>query len=164
MHKISFGAGSARRLAGGLLALSLSASPLLAAPAVRVTQPGDLLGQWCGGTAQAPVRELWQQAGPDLWLGMSWTRRPGKPTAFEFLRIQRHGNSLQYVAQPGGRPPTVFAQKPAEQGWLRFDNPRHDFPQRIAYLRQGDSLQVGIAGKGRGGKTSHYAIPMKRCR
>ena len=38
-------------------------------------------------------------------------------------------------------------------GWVVFENPAHDFPNRIEYRRDGAGLRASIAGPGADGKT-----------
>ena len=71
----------------------------------------------------------------------------------ERLRIFRRGDSLMYEAHPVDQALTIFPLRSYSADSLVFENPAHDFPQRIVYQRVGaDSLiaVVGtIAGTGR---------------
>ena len=71
--------------------------------------------------------------------------------AFEYLRIVERDGGLVYVAQPGGRSPTEFVLTKIDGSRAVFENPRHDFPQRIVYeLSNKDSLSASIGfAKGR---------------
>jgi hypothetical protein len=64
-------------------------------------------------------------------VGMGVTTIPGKPTEFEFLRIENRNGVPTYVARPGGKPPTPFASSSATADAVTFANPQHDFPKRI---------------------------------
>lgn len=57
-----------------------------------------------------------------------------------------------YIAQPGGKPPTAFKRTAGGETWARFENPDHDFPQRIEYRREGDRLHAEVAGRGKNGE------------
>jgi len=48
---------------------------------------------------------------------------------------------------PAGTP-THFARTGGGENWVRFENPQHDFPQRIEYRRDGDQLHAAVAGPG----------------
>lgn len=58
---------------------------------------------------------------------------------------------LAYIAQPSGRPPTPFRLLRIGEHEAVFENPEHDFPQRITYSRpEASRLLVGIEGPGKG--------------
>lgn len=61
--------------------------------------------------AHATFTEIWTGGGPDLMVGLGVTVVPGRPTEFEFLRIERRAGRHFYVAQPGGVPQTRGLQE-----------------------------------------------------
>lgn len=122
-----------------------------------------LAGHWCGIGSHAGSEELWLPPAKGELLGLSRSLRDGEMTAFEYLRIVHDDGQSYYVAQPGGRPPTRFARTAAGPSWVRFDNPAHDFPQRIEYRRDGDVLTASISGPGANGEVERIEFPMQRC-
>jgi hypothetical protein len=50
-----------------------------------------------------------------------------------------------YLAQPGGRAPVQFRLTARTRTGATFENPAHDFPQRIVYRRSGDSMVATIS-------------------
>ena len=78
---------------------------------------------------------------------MSRTVRGNSTESFEFMRIVPAGNDPGLHVQPNGAPPTTFAILEIGEGWVRFDNDAHDFPNRIEYRRKGDGLHAWIAGQ-----------------
>ena len=122
-----------------------------------------LAGHWCGVGSHAGNEEYWLAPANGELLGLSRSLRDGEMTAFEFLRIVDDGGQSYYVAQPGGRPPTRFALSDAGAQWVRFDNPVHDFPQRIEYRRKGDALTATISGPGSDGAEQRIEFPMQTC-
>ncbi len=85
---------------------------------------------------------------------MEWAGRgsPGRTTGFEYFRIADVDGVQSFIAQPGGRPPTAFKRTGGGENWIRFENPDHDFPQRIEYRREGNGLHAEVAGPGANGK------------
>lgn len=76
--------------------------------------------------------------------------------AFEYLRIvERHGG-LVYVAQPNGSPPTEFVLAEISATRAVFENPRHDFPQRIVYELSADGGLTASIGFMKGGKPQNF--------
>lgn len=52
-----------------------------------------------------------------------------------------------YLASPKGRQPaTPFKMIEMAANKVVFENPEHDFPQRIIYEREGDTLTARIEG------------------
>ena len=111
-----------------------------------------LAGSWCGGEDGERIEETWLAPVQGESMGMSRTVKHGRATAFEFVRIAKVDGVLSYLAQPGGGAATVFRSSEAGADWIRFKNPSHDFPKKIAYRRDGAGLVAEIAGSGRDGK------------
>lgn len=143
------------------LLLSVNASPVGAA-----TEPqplGWLAGHWCGGDPAEPVEEFWLPAKDDVMIGVSRTLKSGRTTGFEYLRIVPLNGRPTYFAQPGGRPATSFARTAGGVDWVQFENPEHDFPQRIEYRHTHDGLQAQISGPGEGDKEMQISFTFVRC-
>jgi hypothetical protein len=68
-------------------------------------------------------------------MGMSRSFTPERTRSFEFVRIERRGPDVFYVAQPQGEKPTEFRMTKLEDSMIVFENPKHDFPKRISYRR-----------------------------
>ena len=122
-----------------------------------------LSGRWCGGDAQRQIEEVWLAEAGGMLLGMSRTTNVGKPESFEFMRIVHDGKDATLHVQPDGAPPTVFIMAERGEGWIRWENPAHDFPNRIEYRREADALEAWIAGPGRDGKDLKIRFDYRRC-
>ncbi len=79
-------------------------------------------------------------------LGVNRTVRSDGKTAFEFMRIARTDQGISLFASPGGKSATEFPLKRLTKDRVVFENPDHDFPQRIIYHRNGDQLSGRIEG------------------
>ena len=100
-------------------------------------------------------------AGSNL-LGMSHTVVDGKTREFEFMRIVQEDNGdIFFVATPSGQKEARFKLINASDREVRFENPEHDFPQRIIYRRDGESLVGRIEGTSKG-KERAIDFPLKR--
>jgi hypothetical protein len=79
-------------------------------------------------------------------LGHSRSGAGGQTREFEFLRVQADADgTLTYFAQPGGAPAVAFRLTGFNAAAATFDNPQHDFPQRIVYRRDGDTMVATIS-------------------
>ncbi len=77
------------------------------------------------------------------------------------LRQQADG-SVVFIAQPAGRGETAFTLQPGSPGAAVFENPQHDFPQRVIYrLDDGGRLNARIEGQ-RNGSLQGVDFPMQR--
>ena len=83
---------------------------------------------------------------------------------YEFMRILAGADGkLQYVAIPSGQPEAAFPVKEIAENAVTFENPQHDFPQRILYrLVDKDTLVARIEGSV-GGQARAADFPYKRC-
>jgi hypothetical protein len=118
--------------------------------------PAFLAGCWEQRSAELLVQEQWMAPLDGQALGLSRTLRGGRLVGFEFMRIERTPQGLDFVAQPGGRPPTRFALVKQSETALEFHNPAHDFPQTIRYTLQapGELLaQIEGPSKSQAGQT-----------
>ena len=120
-------------------------------------------GHWCVEIGEEIVEEFWLPPHGGVAIGLSRTRTGDRTTAFEYLRIVDVDGVSSYIAQPGGRPPTEFKRTAGGERWIRFENPAHDFPQRIEYRREGDRLHAAIAGPGEDGKEMWISFDYSRC-
>ncbi|MGQ0553010.1 MAG: DUF6265 family protein [Planctomycetota bacterium] len=102
-------------------------------------------GHWSGKLRTSTVEERWCEPAGGAMLAISRTVKGEKMVAFEFLRIAEQGGTLVYFAQPGGRTATEFTLVELSDSRAVFENPHHDFPQRITYERTGEQLTAEIS-------------------
>lgn len=132
-----------RRFAAVLALLLMGQAP---APA-HVADLAWLSGHWETGDADGRwTEEHWSDPRGGVMLGTSRTLNGDRLRDFEFLRIQAGEDGVPaYLAQPGGRPPVTFHLTAHDATSATFDNPQHDFPQRIVYRRRGDTMVATIS-------------------
>lgn len=144
------------------LAAASGAAPVAANPQAGL-QLDWLAGHWCGDSEGARVEEVWLHEAAGTLLGMSRTMRGSRTESFEFMRIAADAGKPAFHVQPDGAPPTVFATKERGDGWIRFANAAHDFPNVIEYRRIGDRLSAWIAGPGPDGKALRIPFEYRAC-
>jgi hypothetical protein len=128
-----------------------AASPLEQGFALRITSGGK-------------TQEQWMRPEGNSMLGMSRTVVNGKTPFFEFLQIRPDGEDMVYLARPQGKEPTSFKLVKINESVAIFENPQHDFPQRIAYQRQIDGSLLAVIEGEEKGKPKRVEFPMKRVR
>lgn len=131
--------------------------------APRAADLGWLAGTWVCERAGRTVTERWGAPAGGMLLGTSHTVAGDRTVGYEFALIRTGADGrLVYEAAPSGQPRAVFALKEAGPRFLLFENPGHDFPQRIRYeLRADGTLLAAIEGT-RGGKERRIEFPYRR--
>ena len=93
------------------------------------------------------VQESWGAPLGGSMLGMSRTVRDGKLIEFESIILRVEKGRLAYEAHPSGQPTATFLSTKISDKSVLFENPKHDFPQRIGYeLKDSSSLLAWIEG------------------
>lgn len=128
-----------------LFASAAVASPTASPRPAGVDDLAWMAGHWEMRGESRHVEEVWLAPEGRMLLGMGRTVRDGRAAAFEFLRIEARADGVFYVASPGGAPPTDFRLVTSEGTRAVFENPAHDFPQRIEYRLDGEALVARIS-------------------
>ena len=106
-----------------------------------------LSGCWVASAGDNRTDEVWMEPEGGMMVGMSRTVRGGMATGYELVLLQRKHGRVTYSAFPSGQSPADFPATEVSAGRLRFENPRHDFPQAIEYERTSpDSLTAKVYG------------------
>lgn len=116
----------------------------VAGTAARVEDLAWLSGCWAPDGAEAGTSEHWMPPAGGSMIGMSRFVMNGDTRAWEYLRIVETGDSsLTLFASPSGQEPAEFQLAGIEENEVVFENPEHDFPQRIIYRLLGSNRLLG---------------------
>src|SRR3546814_6039496 len=130
-----------RMMAAGLALLLAAASP-----AASVDDLGWLAGDWASEADGRWTEESWRAPRGGMMIGHSRSGRGEVLREYEFIRIARGDDgAISYIAMPQGRAPVVFGLVRHDRASATFENAAHDYPQRIAYVRDGDTLTATIS-------------------
>jgi hypothetical protein len=118
-------------------------------------------GCWAGvGTF-----EMWMKPEAGSMMGMGRTVRSGKVVAMEFFVVTESANGVILNVQlRQGSKVTPFRAKEITATSVLFENPEHDFPQRIIYRAQPDGGLLGRIEGNDKGKERVIDYPMKRAK
>jgi uncharacterized protein YfiM (DUF2279 family) len=106
-----------------------------------------LAGHWTGTDQGIEMEEHWLAPKANTMMGLHRDVKGGRTISFEFLRIEATADGITYWASPRGKPATPFRLKEAQDKRVVFENPEHDFPQRIIYWLGADgSLHAKTEG------------------
>lgn len=120
-----------------------------------------LSGQWATAPDTSGMRtfENWELVDSTHWSGLGYVLARADTVSIEELRLVRNGDAIAYgarLAMQNGGEWVDFAMQPTGADTLLFTNPGHDFPQRIAYVRQGADWHATVSGEG-GAFELHFA-------
>ena len=109
-------------------------------------------GCWVLEDGKARTEEVWMKPSGNSMIGMSRTVAGSKTVQTEHIQIRESNGQLAYiVALSMGAKPTVFRLIKSSDNEAVFENPDHDFPQRIIYRRESaDALFARIEGAEKG--------------
>ncbi len=144
------------------LVFSLATSGQTAA--TKLSELGWLAGCWemNAKNKNLVINEQWMKPAGGMMVGSGRTVKSGKVADYEFLRIVEEADGIFYVSKPtGNKYETRFKLTKVSPTELLFDNPTHDFPQRIIYKLAGDRLTARIEGS-MNGKSSGIDFPYVR--
>lgn len=115
-------------------------------PTTSVSDLAWLSGRWLTADNGRWTEEVWAGPRGGTMMGFSWTGEGSNIGEYEYLRVQSgEDDEVVYLARPGGGPGVGFQLVQAEGTSATFENPSHDFPQRIRYQRDGDVMVATIS-------------------
>jgi hypothetical protein len=128
-----------------------------------ITSLAWLAGCWSPEKGDPGSVEHWLPPAGGTMLGVSRTVKNGQTVEFEFmqLRVNAEGR-LVFIALPSGQEQTTFVASTVGKDSVTFENPEHDFPQKVTYrLESRERLIARIEGN-RGGTLRGIDFPMRR--
>jgi hypothetical protein len=128
---------------------------------VVIAAVGWLQGCWQTTADNRVVEEQWTAPRAGIMLSMGRTVRGNQLVEYEWVLLREHDGQLEYEAHPSGQPSAVFTARTATANDVVFENAAHDFPQRVGYKRDGDSLLAWVEGTANG-KSRRVEFPYRR--
>ncbi|MGV3630345.1 MAG: DUF6265 family protein [Bacteroidota bacterium] len=125
------------------------------------------LGNWENNFPEGRATESWTQANDSTYTGSSFVVIGKDTVSSETIRLEERTGKLLYIPtvsdQNKGKE-VVFTMTSSSSKKLVFENPGHDFPQKITYTKIGkDSLVAEISGR-MDGKLHTEPFPMSRAK
>ena len=124
-----------------------------------------LIGTWENKSNEGDMVETWSKNNDSLYSGSSYFIK-GKDTLHsESIQLTQKANVVLYTPTVKGQnnnQPISFQLTKQTSKQLVFENPKHDFPQKIVYQQiTADSLVATISGIQQG-KASSESFSMKK--
>ncbi len=146
-----------------LICLIALAVVSVTASSASITDLAWLSGCWAATDQDTGSGEQWMPPAGGTMLGMSRTVSDGETVAFEFIRIVSTGDGgLVFIASPSGQNTTGFALVSVTDHEVIFENPDHDFPQRIIYRLLSDEDLLGRIEGTINGTARAIDFPLKK--
>lgn len=127
-----------------------------------------LLGSWEYKDTTGTLHETWTTDTDSSYVGKSYFVINEKDTlhneSFELIENEEHLIYNSAVIGEDYDEPVPFQLTKDEDSVLIFENPKHDYPNKIEYkLNKNSSLQITISGKvkGKNNKTNYLLYKIK---
>ena len=145
-----------------LAALLAGAWPAHAVAQATIDRVAWMQGCWQMTSGDRVVEENWTAPKAGIMLASGRTVRGGKLAGHEFVLLAERDGRLAYEAHPSDQPSTTFMSKEIDATSVVFEDPTHDFPQRVGYRRvAADRLLAWIEGTV-SGKLRRQEFPLQR--
>jgi len=138
----------------------------LEVPETVPEMPSWFLGRWIYKGKNETILELWEKKNDSLYTGTSYLTVSKGTVVQEELQLVFSNWNIDYIALPllinPDSVPVTFALTEFSDSCYVFENPAHDFPQKITYTRiSKDSIKAVISGITEGREDS-VVFPMAR--
>ena len=156
------------RRALGLVVLVIVGVSAAAADPLEVSEQPSLAdlfwlsGCWESDRGERLLEEQWLRPRGGMMLGMSRTVAGDTVVGFEYMHIREDGEHLVFTARPSGQQEASFRSIFVTPSKVVFENPTHDFPQRIIYELGEDGSLLGRIEGMRAGEMRGIDFPMRR--
>lgn len=149
-------------LAAALLLGTLALAPGEPAPVPSVQDLVWLSGCWESIGGEPGSVEIWTRPAGGTLLGLGRTVKGGKTVAHELMQIRETApGRIVFIALPSGQTEATFPLVRLAGHEVVFENPGHDFPQRVIYRRENDLLTGRIEGV-ENGREKGFDFPLKK--
>ncbi len=131
----------------------------------QIEKASWLIGTWQNNSEEGNASEAWEKKNDSVYAGKSYFIIGKDTVSSEAISLEQHGGHLFYIPTVKGQnsgQAIKFTLTSSTNAQLIFENPTHDFPQKISYTQiNKDSLLAEISGMQQG-KHRAEKFPMRR--
>ncbi|TDE00816.1 DUF6265 family protein [Flavobacterium hiemivividum] len=124
-----------------------------------------LQGQWENKSEDGTLTETWKKVNDSTYNGHSFFLKGKDTIHYETIVLQQIEEQLSYNANVRGQnddKPVAFLLTETKENQLVFENPTHDYPQKISYTQVSkDSLVAEISGIQSGKPSSEKYVMLR---
>lgn len=128
---------------------------------LKMEKASWFLGEWENKSKEGIATEIWTLQSDSVYSGKSFIIKDKDTLFSEKMTITQKNDSLFYnvnVSNQNNGETISFYSTRIEEGQIVFENPKHDFPNKIVYNKiNNDSIVAGIYGG-----TKYQSFPMKK--
>jgi len=133
----------------------------------KISVASWLIGSWENKADDGNLFESWAKSNDSTYIGTAYYIKSNDTLHHESMTLLQKGSELVYMATVQGQnndEPVTFLLTKSDSKQLVFENPNHDYPQKIAYQQiTVDSLVATISGKQQGKLSSEsYSMSKKK--
>lgn len=125
-----------------------------------------IIGNWENTSPDGVLTESWQKLNDSTFSATSYFIKGKDTLHFESIILAQLGETLTYKATVKGQnddKPVSFPSTAESDKQLVFENPKHDYPQKITYTKgANNTLTAEISGKLEGKLTTERFIMTKK--
>ena len=115
-----------------------------------------IVGNWVQKTDKGILTESWQRQNDSVFVGSTYFINESDTLHSETILLEQRADSITYSAKVKGQnndKAVPFTLTTANTNSLVFENPAHDYPQKIVYQKsKSNGLVVTVSGMLRGKK------------
>lgn len=109
--------------------------------AAEVSELEWMSGCWSIQGKESGSGEMWTRPMGNMLLGIGYIAKDGKVGSYEYMRVEkRQSGDIYFVAKPSEQTETEFKMTKMSKRNIVFENPTHDFPQRISYRLESEGI------------------------
>ncbi len=124
-----------------------------------------LLGKWENKTNDGTLSEIWEKVNDSTFKGQSYFIKDKDTLHFETILLQQNGENLTYKTiikgQNNDEAVSFLLNTEIENQWF-FENPKHDYPQKISYTPTNKNSMVAKISGIQQGKPSSEQYTMTK--
>ncbi len=125
--------------------------------------PEWLLGIWEGNHGDGLYHEEWQKSSETEFFGKAYLIRNDSIGSSEILKLNSDSDGIYYTADVSHNPkPVRFNMVKFSANEISFENPEHDFPQKITYERKDDNSLLATIESIKGNKAGKIVFYLKK--
>jgi hypothetical protein len=124
-----------------------------------------LVGTWENKMPEGLLKETWAKENDSTYSGNAYFINPKDTVHFESIKLVQTGEDIHYIATATGQnndEPVEFKLTSEIESTFIFENPAHDYPQKITYKKINDKSLVATISGNQQGKPSSESYPMTR--
>lgn len=130
-----------------------------------IEQANWFLGSWQNMSKDGLFSEIWKYSNDSLYEGESYILKNNDTVFYESIDLEKHKNEWYYTVSVKGQnkeEPVSFKLTSVSPNQIVFENPEHDFPTKITYLKiSEDSIVASVSGLIKG-QEKIEEFPMKK--